>query len=537
MLQPEENIDKKRVGVIIGVFVALFAFVMLIAVNDQEQTAAEPDARTENPEKVVQGYQQQIDQEEQQQRYQAEMDSARQAQDAARAQRLAERQGVDAFDLAAGPGQEGLTNEQILRSRLESGRTTTQPQGATMSRGAAAPSARSQGRTGARGQQQQAQDPAMVAYRAALARPAMVAGQEGGQPGGQPGTGATAQAAGDPYADVDDPFARYLMERMDQQDSSMDAEAQAEDELLQREMAAYGALSGAAPPSQGGRGEGGRPATFNEQVAAEARADTYVQADIVPQLTPYELKAGSVIPAVLVTGLNSDLPGDVVAQVSRDVYDSQQQRFLIVPKGTRLLGKYSSDVAFGQSRALVAWTRMIYPDGRSVSLPGFNGVDLQGMTGLSDGVNRHLLAAFASAGAVAVLGAGVQIAANSGDDGLGDEQSPQQAVAAQIALEISRVATELLERNIDRQPTITVRPGFRFSVFVNRDLALPGPYVDPGTAPRFTRSPETRSFTQPLPHREGRGPDQSVVPAPVATFPGGRSLVREPSGRAASGGR
>ena len=541
-LEPTSDVDRKKLAA--GFLILLFAVVglLMFALRGEEAEKAEPEARVEDPELRTQAYQRQLDREDREAIEQARRDSLRAIQEANREQRLAERRAaLDAFELvpegAAGPaGDRAGSGEDDLRARLAAAR---QQQAGSVAAGPTMPRSR---RTG-RANQQQQQDPAQLAFQTALKAPLM-----GTNAGGQTGQQAPARAGEAPSGarsgapEVDDPFAQYLMDRMEAEDARA-AEAEAHDAaLLAAEMGYYQSHTG-QPQSASQGGSGGAPDTrsFNERVADEARSEAYVQAEFIEQLTPYELKAGSIIPAVLITGLNSDLPGDVVAQVSRDVYDSQQQRFLIVPKGTRLLGRYDSDVAFGQTRALIAWTRMVYPDGRSVALPGFNATGKNGMTGLRDGVDRHLLAAFGSAGAIAVLGAGVQLAADSGDDGGGVNQQPdpQDVIASQIALEISRVATELLRRNLDRAPTVTIRPGFRFNVFVNRDLALPQPYRDAGTAPRFVRSPETRLLRAPAPrgavpapHSKPEGEGQGYPPTtdePAA--PSRASLVRSPAPR------
>jgi type IV secretion system protein VirB10 len=367
--------------------------------------------------------------------------------------------------------------------------------------------------------QQAAPDHAYAAYLAALGAAPLA--DRGGSDVGQGSR--EREDADDPFAD--NPFARYLdrLAERDDPPGALDREVAAElSAMTQAGGASYTGVAGAGSRA-GSDGRG-----FNERVSEEARTGAYVQAELVEPASPYEVKAGSVIPAILVTGLSSELPGDVVAQVSRDVYDTQQQRHLVIPRGSRLLGRYDSDVAFGQDRALVAWTRLVLPDGRSLALPGFNAVEGSGMVGLQDHVDRHLLAAFGSAGAIAVLGAGVQLAAqgaSGGSFGDDDAPSPSDIVAAQVALEVSRVATGILERHLDRAPTITVRPGFRFNVFVNRDVALPSPYRERGTDARFVPSPEAPPPHAPHPVMPGsQGPVSGVV------FPGGSALVRRPDG-------
>ena len=199
------------------------------------------------------------------------------------------------------------------------------------------------------------------------------------------------------------------------------------------------------------------------------------------------LSAGTVVPAALVTGISSELPGAVVAQVTRNVYDSRNQRDVLIPAGSRLVGEYDDQVAYGQNRALVAWTRLLFPDGRSVSLPGLPTQDLRGQAGLRDRVDRHTGRLFGSAVMLAAVGAAVELAAPS-DGGAFGSETPQQTVARQIAIELSRVATEVVRRDLDVQPTVTIRPGFRFYVFLARDLAFAAPYRERADVGRFSRA-------------------------------------------------
>ena len=200
------------------------------------------------------------------------------------------------------------------------------------------------------------------------------------------------------------------------------------------------------------------------------------------------LTAGTVVPAALVTGIDSELPGAVVAQVTRNVYDSRTQRDVLIPAGARLIGEYDDQVAYGQNRALVAWTRLLLPDGRSASLPGLPTKDLRGQSGLRDRVDRHAARLFGSAVLLAAVGAGVDLAAPDGGGVLG-AQSPQETAARQGAIELSRVATEVVRRDLDVQPTVSVRPGFRFYVFLARDLTFAAPYRERADVGRFPRPP------------------------------------------------
>ncbi|MDT7858199.1 TrbI/VirB10 family protein [Rubrivirga sp. S365] len=198
------------------------------------------------------------------------------------------------------------------------------------------------------------------------------------------------------------------------------------------------------------------------------------------------LRAGSVVPAALVTGMNSDLPGTVIAQVTRNVYDSGAQRDVLIPAGTRLVGEYDDQIAYGQGRALVAWSRMLFPDGSSVELPGLPGVDLQGYSGLTDEVDRHYARLFGSAVMLAAVGVGVELASPD-QEVFGGAPSPQEVASRQVAIELSRVATEVIKRQLDVQPTIKVSPGYRFYVLLARDLTFAGPYRPRPDVGRFPR--------------------------------------------------
>ena len=202
------------------------------------------------------------------------------------------------------------------------------------------------------------------------------------------------------------------------------------------------------------------------------------------------LRAGSVIPAALVTGMDSNLPGTVIAQITRNVYDSATQRDLLIPAGTRLVGEYDDQIAYGQNRALVAWTQMLFPDGTAFDLPGLPGADLQGYAGLDGRVDRHYGRVFGSALMLAAVGTGVALAAPN-QTGFDLSVSPQEVASRQIAIELSRIATEVVRRDLRVEPTIRVAPGHRFYVMLARDLPFAGPYRPRADVGRFPR-PATR---------------------------------------------
>lgn len=178
------------------------------------------------------------------------------------------------------------------------------------------------------------------------------------------------------------------------------------------------------------------------------------------------LQAGSVIAAALITGLRSDLPGQVTAQVTENVYDSVTGRILLVPQGTRLIGQYDADVGFGQSRTLLVWTRLIFSDGRSVVLERQPAADAQGRAGLQDRVDSHWGEMFRAAAVSTLLGVGSELAA--GDDA--DRLVEALRRGAQDA--IDDAGQQLVRRSLNVEPTLTVRPGYPVRVILTRDLVL-----------------------------------------------------------------
>jgi type IV secretion system protein VirB10 len=182
--------------------------------------------------------------------------------------------------------------------------------------------------------------------------------------------------------------------------------------------------------------------------------------------SPWQLDAGSVIAASLVTGLNSDLPGMVVAQVTQNAYDSRTGRTLLVPQGARLIGRYDSVVAFGQSRALLIWQRMVLPDGSSISLDNMPATDSAGYAGVADRVDFHTWRLLKGIGMSTLLGVGTQLSLGSSESDL------VRAIREAAQQNGDRAGQHIVERNLDIQPTIRVRPGFPLRVLVNRDLVL-----------------------------------------------------------------
>lgn len=193
--------------------------------------------------------------------------------------------------------------------------------------------------------------------------------------------------------------------------------------------------------------------------------DTVSAQRMVPPPSPYILQAGTVIPAALITGLRSDLPGQISAQVTSNVFDTPSGRYLLIPQGARLLGEYDSRIASGQSRLLLVWTRLILPDGRSIVLERAPGTDGTGASGLQDRVNYHWGRVFLAAGLATILNLGLESGADSEDD-------VARAIREAAQDTIGRTGDEIVRQQLAVPPTLTIRPGFPVRVMVTRDLIL-----------------------------------------------------------------
>lgn len=186
-----------------------------------------------------------------------------------------------------------------------------------------------------------------------------------------------------------------------------------------------------------------------------------------PPASPYVLQAGAVIPASLVTGLRSDLPGQVTAQVTEDVYDSPTGKSLLIPQGSRLVGQYDAQIAFGQSRALLVWNRLIMPNGKSIVLERQPGADTEGYAGLEDEVDNHWGMLFKAAILSTVLSVGSEAGISGNNNG-----SLAQAIQQGMSQSINQTGQQVVSRSLNIQPTITIRPGFPVRVLVTHDLVL-----------------------------------------------------------------
>lgn len=193
--------------------------------------------------------------------------------------------------------------------------------------------------------------------------------------------------------------------------------------------------------------------------------------------TPFELRAGFVVPATLISGINSDLPGQIMAQVAQDVYDTPIGKYLLIPQGSRLVGSYSSDVAFGQSRVLVAWQRIVFPDGKAMDIGAMPGGDSAGYAGFKDQVNNHYVRLFGSAFLMSGVAAGITYSQrqNQTTNAYGPP-SASSALSEALGQQLGQVTAQLIAKNLSISPTLEIRPGYRFNVVVTKDMTFSKPY-------------------------------------------------------------
>ncbi len=219
----------------------------------------------------------------------------------------------------------------------------------------------------------------------------------------------------------------------------------------------------AAPqPAEGAQGDQAAKRAFMAQASNQR---TVSVERLTAPASPNVVQAGSIIPAALITGIRSDLPGQIAAQVTQNVYDSVTGRILLIPQGARLIGEYDSEVAAGQTRVLLAWNRLIMPDGRSIILERQPGADAAGFAGLQDRVNQHWGNLLKAAAVSTLLGVGAELGSDSDDD-------LTRAVRRGSQDTINQTGQQIVRRQLNVQPTLTIRPGHPLRVVLTRDLIL-----------------------------------------------------------------
>lgn len=218
------------------------------------------------------------------------------------------------------------------------------------------------------------------------------------------------------------------------------------------------------------------PNDFNGQTAKrnffgiKPATDNYSGAYRTPAISKYEIKAGTIIPAIMISGINSDLPGQIIGQVSENVFDTKTGDYLLIPKGARLIGTYDNAITMGQSRVLVAWNRIIFPDASSINLNLMPGSDQSGYAGLNDKTNSHLTKTFANAMLLSAFSAGVQLSQPQASQGT--NISSGQTIAGAIGQQMGTLGEHVISNNMKIQPTLEIRPGFQFNVSVTKDLII-----------------------------------------------------------------
>ena len=238
------------------------------------------------------------------------------------------------------------------------------------------------------------------------------------------------------------------------------------------------------PDVQPANGQDGK-----RQFADGARLDDYLPSSLREPVSPWEVKAGTVIPAALLTAIDSDLPGEIIAQVTQPVYDHVTGRVVLIPQGSRLIGQYDSQIAYGQERALIAWNRIVMPNGRAINIGAMEGADLGGASGLHDKVDSHFwqLARGIALSTVFSVGAASAQDASARSSG----SLVINSAGSGVANEATQVGQEISTRDLNRQPTLTVRAGWPLRVLVNKDMVL-----EPSLNPR---SPTWPSRPPPFP--------------------------------------
>ena len=232
---------------------------------------------------------------------------------------------------------------------------------------------------------------------------------------------------------------------------------------------APGAARETSAPNIAGLNLGNQPGAIqnNDLAFLNAPVDrrTVALDRVMPPASPFVLQAGSVIPAALITGIRSDLPGQITAQVTQHIYDSPTGSMVLIPQGTRIIGEYSNDVAFGDRRVLLVWNRLIFPNGRSIVLERQPGADTQGYAGLEDGVDYHWWDLTKAAGLSTLLSVGAELT-------MGDDDRLIQAIRNGAQDTINDAGQQIVQRQLQVAPTLTIRPGFPVRVIVTRDLIL-----------------------------------------------------------------
>lgn len=190
----------------------------------------------------------------------------------------------------------------------------------------------------------------------------------------------------------------------------------------------------------------------------------------------YMIRTGSVLPATLISGVNSDLPGTVQAQISQNVYDSPTGRHLLIPQGSRLLGTYSSGLEFGQRRLFIAWNRIIFPDGKAIDIGAMPGTSGTGYAGFRDKVNNHYGRIWGNALMLSIVGAGISYSTDRNDNNENNESTVKGTLSESLGQTFGQAVSQSIQKNMNISPTLEIRPGYRFNVILTKDIDFSKPY-------------------------------------------------------------
>lgn len=211
------------------------------------------------------------------------------------------------------------------------------------------------------------------------------------------------------------------------------------------------------------------------QINDQTNATNFLPSRLQNLKSHFALQAGSIIPGVMLSGINSDLPGQIIAQVGSNIYDSPTGKYLLIPQGSRLTGMYDSQITYGQQRILIVWRRIIFPNGQSVDLQGMPGIDVSGYAGFKGDMNNHTMRLFGSAILMSIIGTGAQLAAPIPTDPLAP-LTVKQALAQSLNSNLVNMSSNITAKNLNIQPTLEVQPGYEFNISVTKDMIFPQAY-------------------------------------------------------------
>jgi len=217
-------------------------------------------------------------------------------------------------------------------------------------------------------------------------------------------------------------------------------------------------------------------ANFSQEGGGSSQDRWYWDKGLEKPRSKFSLRAGKIIPAIMISGINSELPGQIIAQVSQSVYDSATGKHLLIPQGTQLLGIYESQIKYGQSRVMVTWQRLNFPDDRVMDLGAMSGVDSAGYGGFTDKVNNHYFKLFGSAIMLSFITAGFEYSQDNNNNDDDNSVNASDAFSEALGQQLGMTTAKMIEKNLNISPTLEIRPGYRFNVMLNKDLVFESPY-------------------------------------------------------------